>query len=204
MQRAAPFWPRAPGFLAHALKPQGLSLNQLCSRRGPCPPAPPRFPLPTCLFWSLARGRQPWPPRSTRLPAPCRPTWPRSLARPHVVLALFLSMTLTRTALRSPTSLQAMLPSTARARPGTAHLHAFHIPSLNGSFYPHSPHPPLFARRPTTNHLATPPLEGPSATPWSAPGSPVSRPDILPLAAPGCSLWPPGRGLLQTRATPHC
>ncbi|XP_038445661.1 collagen alpha-1(I) chain-like, partial [Canis lupus familiaris] len=47
MQRAAPFWPRAPGFLAHALKPQGLSLNQLCSRRGPCPPAPPRFPLPT-------------------------------------------------------------------------------------------------------------------------------------------------------------
>ncbi|XP_048962860.1 basic proline-rich protein-like [Canis lupus dingo] len=59
---------RAPGFLAHALKPQGLSLNQLCSRRGPCPPAPPRFPLPTCLFWSLARGRQPWPPRSTRLP----------------------------------------------------------------------------------------------------------------------------------------
>ncbi|XP_038442378.1 basic proline-rich protein-like [Canis lupus familiaris] len=89
MQRAAPFWPRAPGFLAHALKPQGLSLNQLCSRRGPCPPAPPRFPLPTCLFWSLARGRQPWPPRSTRLPAPCRPTWPRSLARPTLSLPFF-------------------------------------------------------------------------------------------------------------------
>ncbi|XP_038445143.1 basic proline-rich protein-like [Canis lupus familiaris] len=89
MQRAAPFWPRAPGFLAHALKPQGLSLNQLCSRRGPCPPAPPRFPLPTCLFWSLARGRQPWPPRSHPAARPLPPDVAQVPARPHVSLPFF-------------------------------------------------------------------------------------------------------------------
>ncbi|XP_038304700.1 basic proline-rich protein-like isoform X1 [Canis lupus familiaris] len=80
--RAAPFWPRAPGFLAHALKPQGLSLNQLCSRRGPCPPAPPRFP-PADLSVLVSR---PWPPALAATLHPAARPLPPDVAQPRDAL----------------------------------------------------------------------------------------------------------------------